>query len=114
MTKPETKTVLGRTIDELVKFRLAPPGTITVNGAVFKQEESLGRGWLYVNGETRLFRDVDSGTWTAGVGRSKWSRQWVHETPEDALRDLANEASSWAPVLAELARLGMAELEVVE
>lgn len=95
------------TIDELVKFRLAPPGAITVNGAVFQQEETLGRGWMYVNGETRLFREMDSGCWTADVGRAKWSRQWVHETPEDALRDLANEASSWVPVLNELARLGI-------
>lgn len=95
------------TVDELVKFRMEPPDTIVVNGATFKQEKALGRGWLYVNGETRLFREMDSGCWTADVGRTKWSRQWVHDTPEDALRDLLDQANSWAPVLAALARLGI-------
>jgi hypothetical protein len=73
--------------------------SITVNGVVFTVLE--GNSSIWRNGYVYIEHLSELG-WRA----VSWSKlgHWC-DTPESALLDLAKQATSWAPVLLELARV---------
>lgn len=79
--------------------------SITVNGVVFASE---GEGFgmcPYVNGETRFMLDCEDWEWSVtvkGCDLETW-----HETPAEALAELANQPGLDNDVLNELTRLGI-------
>jgi hypothetical protein len=80
--------------------------TVSVNGrAVAFELHSLGpHHKLYENGEVNLM--VTNGRCYVNVGGPPVSGT-VGDTPQEARERYVDEASEWAPVLSELARLGI-------
>lgn len=76
--------------------------SITVNGVVFELVPTAGTTVIYANGRVRI--EDNDGVYAAFCGQqiSRW-----RDKPELALAELARQAQRWAPVLAELARLGI-------
>jgi hypothetical protein len=85
--------------------------SLTVNGVVFEYSgneltpsDGVPEWPRYVNGHTYIVNDPRRGDYYAVVAAH--SSGW-QKTPEEALIEVSRKANTWAPILAELARLGI-------